>query len=49
MLFDKIATERLPRSTCSTPEGKILWFDLEYSLATRRSLEKALQVVLGEK
>lgn len=46
--FDKIATEKLPRVYLLDPEGKILWFDLEFSPTTRRNLKKGIQVELGE-
>lgn len=46
--FGKVATGRLPRVYLLDPEGKILWFDLEFSLTTRRSLKKGIQVALGE-
>jgi hypothetical protein len=31
------------------PTGKIVWFDIEYSLATRRELHQALEVITGGK
>jgi peroxiredoxin len=46
--FKKIATEKLPRVYVLDPKGKILWFDLEYSPTTRRSLKKGIQVALRE-
>ncbi len=46
--FDRIATEKLPRVYLLDSEGKILWFDLEYSLTTLRILKKGIQVALGE-
>ncbi|MDY0167063.1 MAG: TlpA disulfide reductase family protein [Thermoguttaceae bacterium] len=46
--FGKLATERLPRTYLLDAEGKILWFDLEYSRSTRRDLEQAIDVVLAE-
>jgi peroxiredoxin len=46
--FEKVATERLPRVYLLDSEGNILWFDLEFSQITRRSLEKGIQVALGE-
>lgn len=46
--FAKVATEKLPRTYLLDADGKILWFDLEYSTATRRNLLQAIQVALGE-
>ena len=46
--FAQVGSEKLPRTYLLDPQGKILWFDLEYSLATRRELKDALQVVAGE-
>lgn len=46
--FGKLATGRLPRTYLLDAEGKILWFDLEYSRTTRRDLEQAIDVVLAE-
>jgi len=47
-LFAKVATEKLPRLYLLDAEGKILWFDLEYSPTTRDKLMQAIQVALGE-
>jgi peroxiredoxin len=47
-LFAQVAKERLPRPYLLDAEGKILWFDLEYSQATRDNLMQAIQVALGE-
>ncbi len=44
----KVATERLPRTYLLDAQGKILWFDLEYSRSTRRDLQQAIKVALGE-
>ncbi len=46
--FDKLATDSLPRVYLLDPEGKILWFDREFSLTTRRRLETGIKVALGE-
>ncbi|HVT27613.1 MAG TPA: TlpA disulfide reductase family protein [Lacipirellulaceae bacterium] len=43
--FAKVGSEKLPRTYLLDPQGKILWFDIEYSLATRRELKQALHVV----
>ena len=47
-LFAKVATEKLPRPYLLDAEGKILWFDLEFSRTTRDNLMQAIQVALGE-
>ena len=46
--FAQVATEELPRVYLLDAEGKILWFDLEYSRSVRRNLLQAVQVALGE-
>jgi peroxiredoxin len=46
--FDKVATEKLPRTYLLDADGKIVWFDLEYSTATRRNLLQAINVALGK-
>ncbi len=40
--LDLIATERLPRTYLLDAEGKILWFDIEYSRASARELKSAV-------
>jgi peroxiredoxin len=47
--FRKVATEKLPRTYLVNAQGKILWFDIEYSLSTQRDLLQAIRAVLGEK
>jgi peroxiredoxin len=47
--FAQIGSERLPRIFLVDPKGKILWFDMEYSQASRRELHQALRAVTGEK
>lgn len=46
--FAQVGSERLPRTYVLDAQGKILWFDIEYSLATRRELRQTLLAVLGE-
>ena len=46
--FAKGAKEKLPRPYLLDAEGKILWFDLEFSRTTRDNLMQAIQVALGE-
>jgi hypothetical protein len=41
-----VATEHLPRTYLLDAEGRILWFDLEYSRATARELINALHFFL---
>jgi hypothetical protein len=42
-LLSQIATEKLPRTYLVDAEGKVLWFDLEYSRTTRRDLLSAIR------
>jgi peroxiredoxin len=46
--FALVGSVKLPRTFLLDPRGKILWFDLEYSLGTRRELNQALRAVAGE-
>lgn len=46
--FEKVATAELPRTYLLDEQGKIIWFDIEYSQGTRRDLLQAIQVALGE-
>jgi peroxiredoxin len=43
--FAAVGSERLPRTYLVDSRGKILWFDIEYSLSTRRELRRALRAV----
>ena len=43
--FAQVGSEKLPRTFLLDPQGKILWFDIEYSLGTRRELHQALRAV----
>ena len=47
-LFSQVATGGLPRIYLLDAEGKILWFDLEYSRSTHDALRTAIRVTLGE-
>ena len=47
VLFGRFATGNLPRTYVIDAEGKILWFDLEYSQSTQRSLRNALAYYLS--
>jgi len=42
-----VATRRLPRTYLLDGQGKILWFDIEYSASTRRQLRDAIRVTLN--
>jgi peroxiredoxin len=44
-VFAKVGSDKLPRTYLLDPNGKILWFDIEYSLSTRRELHQALRAV----
>ncbi len=46
--FAQVGSEKLPRTYLLDPQGKILWFDIEYSHGTRRELNQALQAVVGK-
>jgi peroxiredoxin len=46
--FTQVGSEKLPRAYLLDPQGKILWFDIEYSLATRRELHQALRAVTAD-
>ena len=43
--FAQVGSEKLPRTYLLDPQGKVLWFDIEYSHATRRELHQALRAV----
>jgi peroxiredoxin len=47
--FAQVGSEKLPRTYLVDPQGKILWFDIEYSLATRRELHQALRALVENK
>jgi peroxiredoxin len=44
--FDKVGSKKLPWTLVLDANGKIVWFDLEYSLATRRELQQALRATV---
>jgi peroxiredoxin len=46
--FTALGSEKLPRVYLLDPDGKILWFDIEYSLGTRRELHQALRAVVAQ-
>jgi len=43
--FALVGSGRFPRTYVLDPTGKIVWFDIEYSLATRRELHQALEAI----
>lgn len=47
-LWAKVGKESLPRTFLLDGEGRVLWFDIEYSRTTRRQLQQALQAVMQE-
>jgi peroxiredoxin len=47
--FSQIGSKKLPRLFLLDRDGKILWFDIEYSLATRRELNQALRAIQPNK
>jgi peroxiredoxin len=46
--FAQIGSQKLPRTYVVDANGKIVWFDIEYSHATRRELKQVLQALVGE-
>jgi peroxiredoxin len=47
--FAQVGNGRFPRTYVLDAGGKIVWFDIEYSLATRRELHQALEAITGGK
>jgi peroxiredoxin len=47
--FKSVATEKLPRVYLLDGAGKILWFDVEFTRATRRELTTGIKAVLEGK
>jgi peroxiredoxin len=43
--FAKVGSERLPRTYVLDTKGNIVWFDIEYSLTTRRELHDVLRIL----
>jgi peroxiredoxin len=43
--FAKVGSERLPRTYVLDAKGNIVWFDIEYSLTTRRELHDVLRLM----
>jgi peroxiredoxin len=47
--FAQVGSGRFPRTYVLDPNGKIVWFDIEYSLATRREMHRTLRKIVGDK
>jgi peroxiredoxin len=47
--FDQVGSIALPRVYVLDAQQKIVWFDIEYSEATRRELHETLNVIAGTK
>lgn len=47
--FAKVGSERLPRTYLLDAKGNIVWFDIEYSLTTRRELHDAMRLLTESK
>jgi peroxiredoxin len=45
--FAQVATSQMPRTYLVDAQGKILWFDVEYSRSTRRDLLRAIRATLA--
>lgn len=45
--FATVGAEKLPRTYLLDAQGRILWFDIEYSRSTRRELLTAIKGILG--
>ena len=46
--FAQVGSQRLPRTFVLDASGKVVWFDIEYSLMTRRELKQTLQALVGD-
>jgi peroxiredoxin len=46
--FALVGKEALPRTFVLDPAGKIVWFDISYTLATRRELHETLRTLAGD-
>lgn len=46
--FAAVGSQMLPQTFLIDAQGKVLWFDIEYSHATRRELREALLAVIGQ-
>lgn len=48
VLTEALGEGRMPRVYVLDPAGKVVWFDLEYTLSTHRELHAALDELIGE-
>jgi peroxiredoxin len=46
--FALVGKDALPRTFVLDPAGKIVWFDISYTLATRRELHETLRTLAGD-
>jgi hypothetical protein len=46
--FEQLGSGRLPRVYVLNAQGQIVWFDIEYSLSTRRELKQAVRALAGK-
>jgi peroxiredoxin len=46
--FAEVGKEKLPRTFVLGSNGKIVWFDISYTLATRRELHETLRALTGD-
>jgi peroxiredoxin len=46
--FAQVGKEKMPRTFVLDVDGKIVWFDISYTLATRRELHDSLRVLTGD-
>lgn len=44
--FSQLGAERLPRIYVLNSKGEIVWFDIEYSLSTRREMKQAVAALV---
>lgn len=47
--FKQVGRDNLPRTFVLDSEGKVVWFDIAYSLATRRELNSTLRALTEPK
>lgn len=44
--FSQLGADRMPRVYVLNAEGEIVWFDIEYSLSTRREMKQAIAALV---
>jgi len=47
--FSQVGRDNLPRTFVLDSDGKVVWFDIAYSLSTRRELNSTLRALTGSK